>query len=212
MPAEAEASGERGFRMDLWGIIGGLGVGGLLGTIGTQWAIGQREQAARRVAFKKQQLAEFYGPLLAAHNEISARSELRVKLQNALDGRHIEAMLEAAASGGGAGRNDRISAATDTQGPTILTNIRDEEQTFRHVLMPRYRSMIDIFRDKMWLAEPETRNYFGQFVEFVDVWDKILENKLPRSVAPTINHTEANLAQFYTHLQEVHDRLRREIS
>ncbi|WP_454651408.1 hypothetical protein [Bradyrhizobium liaoningense] len=198
--------------MDLWGIIGGLGVGGLLGTIGTQWAIGQREQAARRVAFKKQQLAEFYGPLLAAHKEISARSELRVKLQNALNGRHIEAMLEAAASGGGAGRNDRISAATDTQVPTILTNIRDEEQTFRDVLMPRYRSMIDIFRDKMWLAEPETRNYFGQFVEFVDVWDKILENKLPRSVAPTINHTEANLAQFYTHLQEVHDRLRREIS
>ena len=77
--------------------------------------------------------------------------------------------------------------------------------------MPPYRSMIDIFCDKMWLAEPETRDYFGQLVEFVDVWDKILDNKLPRSVAPAISHTEANLAPFYTHLQEVHDRLRREI-
>jgi len=198
--------------MDLWGIIGGLGVGGLLGTIGTQWATGRREKAARRVAFKKQQLEKFYGPLLAAHKEIRARSELRVKLQEALDSQHTEAMLEAAVSGGGAGRDDRINAATDSRLPAILTNIQDEGQTLRDILMPRYRSMIDIFRDKMWLAEQETREYFGQLVEFVDVWDKILDGKLSRSVAPAINHTEANLKPFYTHLEEVHDRLRREVS
>jgi hypothetical protein len=197
--------------MDLWGIVGGLGVGGLLGTIGTQWATGRREKAARHVAFKKQQLEEFYGPLLATHKEIRARSELRVKLQAALDGQHTEAMLQAGVSGG-ADRHDRINDATDAHIPTILTNIQDEGQTFRDVLMPRYRSMINVFRDKMFLAEPETRQYFGQLIEFVDVWDKILADKLPPSVAPAINHTEANLSPFYTHLEEVHDRLRREVS
>lgn len=197
--------------MDLWGIIGGLGIGGLLGTIGTQWATGRREKAARQMAFKKQQLEEFYGPLLAAHKEIRARGELRVRLQQVVDAQHTEDLLDAGASGGAA-RHDRINAATDTHIPAIVTNIQEEGQTFRDVLMPRYRSMIDIFRDKMWLAEPETRDYFGQLVEFVDVWDKILADKLPRSVAPAINHTEANLAPFYAHLEEVHDRLRREIS
>jgi hypothetical protein len=196
--------------MDVWGIIGALGVGGLLGTIGTQWATGRREKAARRVAFKKQQLEGFYGPLLAAHKEIRTRGELRVKLQQALDAQHTEAMLDAGLSGGQA-RHDRINAASDAHLPAIVTNIQDEGQTMRDVLMPRYRGMIDTFREKMWLAEPETREYFGQLVEFVDVWDKILADKLPRSVARAINHTEANLKPFYTHLQDVHDRLRRDI-
>jgi hypothetical protein len=77
--------------------------------------------------------------------------------------------------------------------------------------MPRYRSMIDTFRDKMTLAEPETREFFTHLVEFVDVWDKIIAKKLPPSIAPAIRHTEANLTPFYKHLEEVHDRLRCEV-
>jgi hypothetical protein len=123
-----------------------------------------------------------------------------------------EAMLEAAVSGGGAGRHDRINAATDAHLPAIVTNIQDKGQVLRDVLMPRYRSMIDAFRDKIWLAEPETCEYFGQLVEFVDVWDKFLDDKLPRSVVPAINRTEVNLKPFYKHLEEVHNRLRCEIS
>ena len=56
--------------------------------------------------------------------------------------------------------------------------------------------MIDVFRDKMWLAEPETREYFKGLIEFVDVWDKILANKLPRSVASEIGHTEPKPTSF----------------
>ncbi len=179
--------------MDWLGIVGGLGIGGLLGTTGTQWAIGRREKVARRIAFKKQQLEEFYGPLLAAHKEILARGELRLKLQQALDDPHPLDGVDA---------HVRI----------VDTNVEDENETFRELIMPRYREMISIFRDKMWLAEPETRGYFIQLIEFVDVWDKILDKKLPNWIAPRIKHTEENLAHFYRHLEEVHDRLRREVS
>lgn len=48
-------------------------------------------------------------------------------------------------------------------------------------------------------------------IEFVDVWDKLLVDKLPRSVAPAIGHTEKNIEPFYRHLEEVHDRLRSEV-
>jgi hypothetical protein len=64
----------------------------------------------------------------------------------------------------------------------------------------------------MWLADPETRGYYSGLVEFVDVWDKILAEKLPRSIAPAIGHTEANLKHFYEHLEAMHDRLRTEVS
>jgi hypothetical protein len=79
----------------------------------------------------------------------------------------------------GAGQG-KTEEASDANLPAILANVRDESETFRNVLMPRYREMIDVFRDKMWIAEPETREYFKGLIEFVDVWDKILADMLPR--------------------------------
>jgi len=91
--------------------------------------------------------------------------------------------------------------------PGILQTIRDENATLRKILMPRYHEMVSVFREKMWLAEPETRAYFPALVEFVDVWDKILAER-PASVAPAIGHTEKNLKPFYVHLEKMHDQLR----
>lgn len=189
--------------MEWWQIVGTLGVGGFIGVLVTQVMTGRREATGRTVAFKKQQLEQFYGPLLSIRSEIRARSELRLKLQNAIDSSHVEDMLRA-----GPGR---VEAASDPHIPAVLANVQDENQTFRDVLMPRYRDMINTFREKMWLAEPETREFFPQLVEFVDVWDKILADKLPRSVAVTIGHTEHNLTDFYRHIADVHDQLRSEI-
>jgi hypothetical protein len=189
--------------MEWWQIVGTLGVGGFIGVLVTQVMTGRREAAARTVAFKKQQLEQFYGPLLSMRSEIRARSELRVKLQSAIDNSHVSDMLLA-----GPGR---VETTSDPHIPAVLANVQDENQTFREVLMPRYRDMINTFREKMWLAEPETREFFPQLVEFVDVWDKILGEKLPRSVAVVIGHTEHNLTDFYRHIAEVHDRLRSEI-
>jgi len=184
--------------------VAALGVGGWIGALINNWMMVRRETAARAVQFRKQQLEQFYGPLVAIHKEIRARSELRVKLQNAIDSRHVQDMLLA-----GPGKTEE---ASDAHLPSIVKNVQDENETFRNVLMPRYREMINVFRDKMWLAERETREFFNSLIEFVDVWDKILDDKLPRSVAPAIGHTEENLKPFYRHLEEVHDRLRSEIS
>src|SRR5262249_13666649 len=137
------------------------------------------------------------------HKEIRARSELRVKLQEAIDAQHMADMLHA-----GPGKTEE---ASDAHLPAILTNIRDENETFRTVLMPRYHEMIDVFRDKMWLAEPQTRGYLKNRVQFGGGWDQILGNKLPQSIAPGIYHKEQNIHPLYQHLEEVHDRIRLEI-
>jgi hypothetical protein len=77
--------------------------------------------------------------------------------------------------------------------------------------MPLYRDMVRVFRENMWLAEPETRNHFSALIEFVDVWDKVLSDRIPRSAAPAIGHTEENLKAFYSNLAATHDRLRAEL-
>ena len=127
-----------------------------------------------------------------------------MKIAEAIDTEHMKDM---AAAGPG-----RVEEASDAHLPDIITNIRDESETFSELLMPRYREMIDVFREKMWLAEPETREFFKQLVEYVDVWDKILDQKLPRSIASAVGHTERNLQPFYQHLEKMHDRLRAEVS
>jgi hypothetical protein len=119
-------------------ILGTLGIGGVLGAFLNAWLTNRREEAKRRVEFCTRQLDEFYGPLLALHKEIRARSELRVKIQNAVDHAHVEDMLKAGPAG--------VKEASDLHLPGILKTIEDENQTLREILMPRYREMVDVFR------------------------------------------------------------------
>jgi hypothetical protein len=170
--------------------IGAMGVGGWIGLLIGNWMTARRETAATALQFRKQQLEQFYGPLLALHNEIRARSELRLKLQKVVNDLHAKGMLHA------------------EPGKTVLANVQDENETLRSILIPTYHEMIKVFRDKMWLAEPETREHFKSLIEFVDVWEKILADKLPSSVAPAIGHPEQNLHRFYDHLEKMHERLR----
>ena len=136
--------------MDWLPFIGTLSVGGIIGGITTQLMTSHRERVARTVQYRKQQLEEFYGPLLAAHKEIRARGELRVKLQEAIDSSHAEGMLFAGANG--------VEAASDAHTPAILANIRDEGDTMRNVLMPRYREMITTFRERCGLQNLRPAN------------------------------------------------------
>jgi hypothetical protein len=174
-------------------VLGALGVGSFLGAFFTNWLAERRERAKRRVEFCTRQLQEFYGPLLGLHKEIRARSELRVKIQGGID----QVLL----------RTDVPRDARDI----LLKQIQEEGETFRNVLMPCYREMLKIFREKIWLAEPETRIHLATLIEFIDVWEKILACALPREIAPAIGHTEGNLKLFYSHLEATHDRLRKEI-
>ena|SRR6185312_11068524 len=77
--------------------------------------------------------------------------------------------------------------------------------------MPLYRRMVETFREKMWLAEPETRTYFSTFIEFTDVWERVLRDALSLEIAPAIAHTEDNVKPFYAHVESTHDRLRQSL-
>jgi hypothetical protein len=187
----------------IFSLLAALGVGSLIGTVASNWFANRRERAARHHELQLRKLKEFYGPLLSLHREILAKGELRVKVQEAVGRLHTEAMVQA-----GPGR---VNEASDTHLSGILKTINDENQTLREIIMPLYREMVRIFRENMWSAEPETRDHFPALIEFVDVWDKILTDRLPRAVAPAIGHTEENLIPFYSNLAAIHDRIRVEL-
>jgi len=72
--------------------------------------------------------------------------------------------------------------------------------------------MLSIFRDNLWLAEPETRLHFDELLKFVDIWERWLSRSIPIEVVRSLGHTEARLKTFYEHLEDKHDELRDHLS
>jgi hypothetical protein len=164
---------------------------GLIGVWLGGWLSDRRDREKRDKDFITRQLAEFYGPLVSMRTEIRSRGELRVKIEKAQDSEYITGLPQAA-------------KATDP----MMVMMQDEFKIFTDVSMPLYRKMIETFRERMWLAESETRGYFPALIEFVDVWERHIRGTIPIDVITAIAHSEENLHPLYSHLEATHDRLR----
>ena len=170
---------------------------GLAGVLLGGWLGDRREREKRRNDFITRQLSEFYGPLVSLRAEILARAELRVK---------IKARISEKLSG-----TTPIERVTEASQKSYMAILVDEGNIFKDITMPLYRKMLDVFRERMWLAEPQTRGHLAALVEFVDVWERHLRNTIPDEIVWEIEHSEENLKPFYRHVEETHDQLRQEL-
>ena len=187
-----------------WGIsIGVPAFSGLIGVMLGAWLTGRRETKQRQLAFVENQLRNFYSPLLGIRSEIQMQSELRVKISQTAN---VE--WRKWVSGIGAVEAQKL---TEERFKEFKQIIEYDNRQFREELMPAYLKMVSLFRDNMWLTEPETRKYFKPLLEFVEVWNRFLAKSLPVEVVQAINHGEESLKPFYEHLQNKHDELRKKL-
>jgi len=180
---------------------------GLIGVLVGAWLSGRRERAQRRHDFIAQQLGEFYSPLLGLRTEIRARSEFRVRVHGEADAAWRE-LCEAA-------RRisvDELQRLTNERFQQFEKIIEFDNQRLTNELLPAYRKMVSLFRDNLWLAEPETRVHFPRLLEFVDVWDRSIAEALPREVLTRLGHDERLLDVLYADLQATHERLRQRLA
>ena len=71
--------------------------------------------------------------------------------------------------------------------------------------------MAKLFRENLWLAEPETTKHYQHLIEFVELWDRWLAKAIPAEVIKRLEHGEDRLKPFYGYLQQKHDDLRAKI-
>lgn len=185
---------------------GGLGVGSLAGLLLSAWLAAQHEREKRRSDFVRQQLTEFYGPLVSMRMEILARSELRGEISAAARAAWQDGATYARQVG-----IEALAEFSRKNMPAVSAMTDDENRILREVLMPLYRDMLGLFRDRMWLAEPETRKYFKDFLRFIDIWERWLRETITGEVIGRLGHGEEALFPFYAHLANVHDRLQLEL-
>jgi hypothetical protein len=183
-----------------------VGLAGIvIGACLTAWLAARRDRRERQVAFIEKQLSEFYSPMLGLRAEIRMFGELRVKLQNEAGAAWRE-LCEGIKPGPGS------QALSMSRFPQFKALIEHDNTQFNERLMPAYRKMVGLFREKLWPAEDETREHYSLLVEFVDVWERWLSGALPPELIARTGHSEAKLHPFYSHLEAEHARLRQTLS
>ena len=204
MAAECEQS------MDVikWGIsIGAPIVSALAGVVIGSWLSSKQLKQTRKHSFIEKQLGQFYSPMLGFRSEIEMRSELRLKIQNAADASWKELCEEMRSKG----RPEALQQLSKKRFPEFKNIIDYDNRALAEQLIPAYKQMLTIFRENMWLAEPETVEYFNELLEFIDIWDRWLDRSMPVEVWKKLNHTEEKLKPLYENLEETHKRLREKL-
>ena len=72
--------------------------------------------------------------------------------------------------------------------------------------------MLTIFRKGYWLAEPETKFFYGVVMEYVEGWNRSKAQSVTNEALMRVGHTEANLKAFYEELERRTDILRTELA
>lgn len=198
---------QQSFEMVRWATAIAIpAVSGLAGVAIGAWLTSRREIMQRKLAFLEEQLSTFYSPMLGLRNEIGSHGAFRLRVQNEADAawRQLCAEIE----------NLDIDARQrilKERAPEFTRIIEYDNTNLHENLLPAYRKMVELFRDCYWLAESETRVYYPELLEFVEVWNRWNEKALPPEVLKRLEHGEDNLASFYAHIEEMQDAIRKKL-
>lgn len=201
------AADPQSIELARWAIsIGVPAISGLVGVVIGAWLTGLRERSQRRLAFVEKQIKDFYSPMLGFRNEIRMRSELRVRIHDTANVVWKELCAEKRQIS-----IDAVQDLTRTHGPQFTKLIEYDNKQLQEELLPAYNQMAKLFRENLWLADPDTRSHYQHLIEFVGLWERWLANSMPGEVIQRLGHSEENLKPFYEHLREKHDALRTKI-
>ncbi len=157
-----------------------------------------------RNGFIQKQLSEFYSPIAGHRTRISAKGELRQKVSSAASYAWKETCAPYAEAKQLMHNHEKLFAP-------YKNIIEYDNNQLREELLPLYRKMLDIFTDKYWLADEDTRSYYQEFLKFVEIWERHLAEALPGEVIVKLEHNEQKLYPFYEHIEQKLSVLQSEI-
>lgn len=166
-------------------------IAGLYGFKKNREARQASERAGRR-AFLREQLEEFYAPALGKAEEIIAKSQARVAYSEAMGEVFATGVPEDARSG--------------------LHNFIDHDnQQLREEILPLYKEIGDLFREKRAFIEPSTMEFQPALVTFLDAWDRYLTIKMNYEVAQILGQQQKPLRPLFDDLAANVTRIRTEL-
>jgi hypothetical protein len=173
----------------------GVAVGGYLSA--------RSQRIDRKHRFVRDQLGEFYGPMLAAWMQIKTKRALSIEIMAEADSAWRETI-------GRANTNiDAVQKIMDDRFPAFEKITDYNNRQFLEDTIPAYRRMVELFTSKMHFAESSTRQYFRELVEFTEVLNRSVSNSIPREVSSRIDTSDAKLGSFYAEIESTFEKLQK---
>ena len=166
---------------------------GLIGVLLGGWLTSRNQKRERKISRFREQLGEFYGPMLAMRAEVLAKAELRLKISDAAAAEWHHLIGDAQQAGG----RDMTLEVRKANFPVFEEIIKHNNRQFAEEIMPLYRKMVQCFLDKMQFAEVSTLGYLEELIVFVEIWNRWLADSIPGEVVERLGHSEEKLFPFY---------------
>lgn len=173
----------------------------LAGYFGVKYGLKQIS-IQKKLDYIEKQLKDFYSPLLGYHKEILAMGELRVKISKASDKTWKEKCEG----------SKHLFLYHKTAIKPYEKIIEYNNKQLTKEILPLYRKMLFLFRENYWLAESETRKWYPDLFNFVELWNRWMAESIPAETMKELNHTEEKLKPFYEELEKRTDVLRSKLS
>ena len=170
------------------------------------WFSNRNEQRQRRRDFIEKQVQELYSPLLNIRQQVRALSELR---ERAAAQEMWKELYQEARQRGGPEAVQRLNVGRSTG---LQATVHDKNDQWKKELLPCYKAMLQLFQEKIWLAEETTRERFQKLTVYVELWERGLNRALPVEVVAWLNVREADLLPLYDDLEQTFRNLRAQLT
>lgn len=154
------------------------------------------QKKERKHAHIRQQLQEFYSPMLGMRQEIAAKEESRRKINEMV---HTTIKESKANDPSGVSRGYYFP---DERKALMGLSAHDHKQ-WKEEILPLYGEMLKKFTSELWLAEPSTRAHYGELTNFVERWSRVQALTDAAEVAWRVDLSDENVNPLYDDL-EVH--------
>jgi hypothetical protein len=170
------------------------------------WLSSYHEQRRQRRAFIEKQVQELYSPLLNILRQVRALCEVR--RHTAAQGLWDELCHEASERGG----REALQRLNAERSTVLRIVARDKDDQWKRELLSCYKAMLQIFQEKIWLAEETTRERFQTLNVYVELWERGLNRAIPVEVIAWLNVREADLVPLYEDLEQTFRNLRSKVA
>jgi hypothetical protein len=156
----------------------------------------------KRLEFARQQVTDFYSPMIGCIKRIRASSELRVELSGAANTAWQKTCEE----------QPKPFLEHEKPFEPFKRQIEDENKRFPRFLLPLYDQVLDTFTKNYWLADKSTKEFYQPFSRYVELWHRYYDQSIPPRVLDEVKIEEEPLVPFYKDLETHLERLRQEIA
>jgi len=163
---------------------------GAVGVLVGSWITIYRDNQERRHKFIKQQCEEFYAPMVGLRREIRAKSEARLRIRD-----NVHAVRAKKRESGE--WTPAIQREHDDRDKLSFESLIDyDNKQLAEEIIPAFRQMRDLFRERGWLAELRAREHHQELVEFVEIWNRVLKDSVPLDAINHLNMMKQSLNLF----------------